>query len=147
MTIEMRIIRRLFLLTIFVFSLLGACDPDGNPDDELVPTLSSLQSEVFTPRCDFASCHGGTTRAGGLALSEGMTHAELVDVGASNQAASDAGLIRVIPGDAANSFLMQKLSASLPPEYGEVMPPGSGGIEEDVLLAVEEWIARGAPDN
>lgn len=50
----------------------------------------------------------------------------------------------VIPGDAENSFLVQKLLGTQ--EIGGIMPPGGPLPDEDIQLIID-WIDAGAPDN
>src|SRR5262249_53148631 len=75
-------------------------------------TFATLQRKICTPSCATASCHGGGG-AGGLTLAPGAAYANLVGVSPANQAARDAGLLRVAPGDPTRSFLLRKLEGQL----------------------------------
>ena len=124
-----------------------ACQAEDDSAGGLAPRLSSIQEDVFTPRCNFPSCHGDSNAAGGLVLEEGASHGQLVGVSAANRSASDAGLVRVVAGDPESSFLVQKLRLPVQMGYGDVMPPGSDGLEDEVVAVIEEWIDRGAIDD
>lgn len=50
----------------------------------------------------------------------------------------------VIPGDAENSLLAQKIAGTH--EKGAIMPP-SGKMPEAEIQVILDWIATGAPDN
>ena len=99
------------LLPLFVVGV-AACGSDSpvaptpttptTPADTLMPTLSSIQSLVFTPRC--VMHHGPDEAEAGLDLSVGLSFANLVNV-PSTQVALD----RVTPNDAENSYLIHKL--------------------------------------
>ncbi|MGH8186262.1 MAG: hypothetical protein ACREUC_06840, partial [Steroidobacteraceae bacterium] len=92
--------------------LLSACAGDGEGLDEngrpltgdtteppLLPQLSSIQSNVFTPSC--TSCHAGASAPLGLRLEEGVSFAMLVNV----QSTEVPSLARVAPGNPDGSYL------------------------------------------
>lgn len=102
-------------------------------------TLAQLQSSIFTPRC--ASCHtgGGSSLPGSMNLSsESATRAALVGV-ASEEAPS---LLRVAPGDPANSYLIHKLEGTQ--SSGSRMPLGGPFLDQATIDSVKEWIQAGA---
>ena len=97
---------------------------------------TAIQQEIFNPTC--AQCHGlSTTPAAGLYLTEGQSHASLVD-----QPATSVEGIRVIPGNADGSVLHQ------------VIHPGNEldlGFSHDGMITssaelrlIDEWINYGA---
>ncbi|MDE2658936.1 MAG: hypothetical protein OXI45_01870 [Acidobacteriota bacterium] len=105
-------------------------------EETLMPTLSSIQTLVFDPRC--VAHHGGDTVQAGLDLSEGMSHAALVNV-PSTQTALDL----VEPGDAENSYLVHKLEG----RAGIVrdrMPPIGDPLTAEEIEAIRDWINAGA---
>src|SRR5262249_9914452 len=55
--------------------------------------------------------------------------------------AQKANLLRVKPGDPANSFLIRKLRGQGP---GLPMPQSGGPLPESLILMISDWIARGA---
>src|SRR5205814_6809540 len=73
--------------------------------------------KVFNRSCASATCHGAAA-SGGLVLSRGTAYANLVGVPAANEAARDAGGMRVVPGDPDRSFLLDKLEGRLTRDEG-----------------------------
>src|SRR5216684_4538225 len=71
----------------------------------LQPTLASIQDNVFTVTCAVPGCHGGVGAQQGLRLDPGFSAGNLICV----HSPRDSALIRVIPGDADDSFIIQKL--------------------------------------
>ena len=113
---------------------------DGcSPDD----TFSEIQNRIFTPSCALASCHGPFAQ-GGLDLQTAASFPELINVPAENAAAQAAGKLRVVPGDAAASFLSQKLRGLLEPGEGGQMPV-IGTLSAVELDLIDAWIDAGAP--
>lgn len=104
-------------------------------------TLSQLQAEVFTPRCSFCHTGGGSALPGAMNLTDGNAFANLVNV-ASRES---TGLMRVAPGDAANSYLVRKLEGTN--NVGARMPLGGPYLDADTLARIKSWIASGAPNN
>lgn len=102
-----------------------------------MPTLASIQAMVFEPRC--VAHHGGDAVQAGLDLSDGMSHAALVNV-PSTQTALDL----VEPGDAENSYLVHKLEGR-PGIVRDRMPPIGDPLTEEEIAVIRDWIAAGAP--
>lgn len=118
---------------------------DTAPACNVAPTLASLEATYFANSCTFSSCHG-TKKQGGLSLLPGKAWASLVNVPAQNPGAG--GRLRVVPGDAAGSFLVHKVRGPKPGE-GDLMPPGETVPFDEAcgIAALEAWIAAGAkPD-
>jgi hypothetical protein len=108
------------------------------------PTLLSLQTTVFGPRC--SGCHTGPTSNNVANLPAAMdltsassTFASLVGV-ASLEAPS---VQRVQAGDPANSYLVQKIegAASI---VGQRMPLGGPFLDQPTIDAIRLWISAGA---
>lgn len=114
---------------------LAGCEvtPNGGTD------FTSIRDEVLLPSCAFSSCHGGTN-AGGLVLDEAGAYDALVGV---ESTAADATL--VVPGDAAASYLMQKLDGDAGIE-GDPMPP-SGLLDARTVERIRVWIDDGAAND
>jgi mono/diheme cytochrome c family protein len=104
-------------------------------------TLSQLQADVFTPRCSGCHSGAGTSLPGVLNLTGGSSFSNLVNVAARQ----NPGLVRVAPGDAANSYLVRKLEGSN--TTGSRMPLGGPYLDADTLARIKSWIASGAPNN
>jgi mono/diheme cytochrome c family protein len=107
------------------------------------PTLTQLQSSIFTPRC--SSCHTGSggSLPGVMNLSSAAaTHAALVGVASLEQPT----VLRVVTGDAANSYVVHKLegAASI---SGARMPLGGPFLDQATIDQVKAWINAGAQNN
>jgi len=135
--------RRFALVTILCAVLAAGCDESlesvAGPTPNLTPTFASIQRDIFQasdssgrPSC--TSCHnpnGGAFRAVGLDLStEG--YASLVGV-ASRQRPN---VLRVAPGDPANSYLIQKIEAQA--DIVGVRMPQRGPFLTDGQIAIIE---------
>ena len=105
----------------------------------LAPTLASIQVNVFSVNCALAGCHGGATVQQGLSLDPGFSAGNLIDV-ASPQ---NATLIRVIPGNADGSFLIQKIEGTQ--TVGVRMPEGGPYLPQATIDVIRQWIQNGAP--
>jgi len=116
-------------------------DPSGRPvssggDGTLTADFASIQANVFTPIC--TACHVGANAPQGLRLDAANSYGALVGVASSEQ----PGLLRVKPGDAAASYLIQKLEGSA--ATGARMPLGQPALPDSTILVIREWIASGA---
>lgn len=105
----------------------------------LAPTLASIQSNVFTPSCAIAGCHGGAGAQQGLRLDAGFSAANLINVPGTQ----DAALIRVIPGNPNASFLIHKLEGTQ--AVGVRMPAFSPPLAQVTIDVIRQWIQNGAP--
>ena len=125
--------------------ILAACggssesptSPSPTPSP-VTATLSSIQNEIFTPRC--ASCHGALA-PGGLDLRAANAFANLV-----NSPSTQTTLMRVAPGDPDASYLVHKLDgrSSI---VGSRMPQGGPFLSTTEINVVRAWITAGAPNN
>ena len=134
------------LLVVVAGLALSACDEKlsdlTGPTPNLQPTFSSIQSEIFTPRC--AGCHTDIGRPApmGLVLLDGRAHGNLVGVGARGR----AGLIRVVPGDPENSYLIHKVEGR-GGISGQRMPFNGTPLTDGQILVIKRWIETGAANN
>jgi hypothetical protein len=130
--------------------LLSACAGDGEGLDEngrplteggteppLLPQLSSIQSEVFTPIC--TTCHAGASAPLGLRLEEGVSFAMLVNV----QSVQAPSLARVTPGDPDASYLIHKIEGTA--AVGGRMPLNGPPLPAETIAVIRQWITDGAP--
>jgi uncharacterized protein (TIGR03118 family) len=133
-----------------------ATDLDGNvgssspvtvmiANTAVAATLTQIQANVFTPIC--SGCHNGSQPASGpLPASQNLTAgnsiASLVNVASHEQPA----VLRVKPGDPANSYLIQKLEGT-PGITGERMPFGGPYLDQATIDQIKSWIQAGAPNN
>ena len=102
----------------------------------LTPDFASIQANVFTPIC--TQCHVGANAPQGLRLDSANSYGALVGVASSEQ----PGLLRVKPGDAAASYLIQKLEGKA--AVGARMPLGQPALPSATILVIRTWIASGA---
>jgi hypothetical protein len=105
-----------------------------------------IQKKIFDTTCATQFCHGASAASAGLDLSEGAAYTNLVNVPAANEAAKAAGLVRVLPSDPADSFLLQKLSGTLGAGEGVPMPLVGGPLPASDIDTIRRWIAAGAPE-
>lgn len=83
----------------------------------------------------------GRTPAGGLVLIEGRSHSAIVGV----PSRARAGAVLVVPGDAANSYLLNKLSGV--DITGQRMPRGGPFLSDGQIRIIRRWIELGADNN
>ncbi len=108
-------------------------------------TLSFLQAKVFTPIC--SGCHNGSVATSGALpasqnLTAGNTYANIVGV-TSHELPS---LMRVKPGDPANSYLVQKVEGAAGIS-GVRMPAGGTPLDQVTIDQIKSWVAAGAANN
>ena len=141
----LRSLRRGLLVAVAGVAL-SACDEKlsdlTGPTPNLQPTFSSIQSEIFTPRC--AGCHTDVGRPApmGLVLVDGRAYGNLVGVPARGR----TGLVRVVPGDPENSYLIHKVEGR-GGISGQRMPFNGTPLTDGQILVMRRWIELGAPNN
>ena len=117
------------------------------PTPNLVPTFTSIQTEIFNQtdssgRAACIQCHTNVGRnpAGGLNLTSGNSYAALVGVSSVER----PGVLRVVAGDPANSYLIHKLEGT-PGIVGRRMPfIGPPFLTDGQVLVIRRWIELGA---
>lgn len=119
-------------------------NPGGNPGNPTTPTVKTDPSfagdivPLFTSNgCTASGCHGPPVQAG-LTLSS-SPWASLVNV-----ASTQTGEMRVIPGNANDSYLIKKLEGRA--SQGDRMPVG-GQLTSTDLTNIKNWINQGAKNN
>jgi hypothetical protein len=137
--------------------------------DTLDPTFTNVYASVIAQRC--VSCHqpgkSGVT-VGNLDMStQPLAYAALVGVPAMGTSAGTAGvtcgslgagqtdgaamLLRVAPGDPADSLVVNKVTSKIAgttAECGSPMPAGGGApITQAQANLIEAWIQAGAPND
>ena len=143
------------VLLVGLGSFAVACDEKlsdlAGPSPNLEPTFSSVQREIFEARdaagrAACTECHtdaGGRTPSGGLNLRHEVAYAALVGVASRGK----TGAVRVIAGDADNSYMIQKLEGRSG-IVGERMPRTGGPfLTEGQMTILKRWIATGANNN
>jgi len=148
--------RRLWIVLLVAFAwFAAACDEKladiAGPSPNLQPTFASIQHEIFettdeSGRAACTNCHtdvGGRTPSGGLNLRHEVAYAALVGVASRGK----TGAVRVIAGDADNSYVIQKLEGRSG-IVGERMPRTGGPfLTEGQMTILKRWIATGANNN
>ena len=102
-------------------------------------TLSEVQSQVFDASC--TGCHSGSSPSQGLNLSEGAAYGNTVNVPSTEV----PSLNLIEPGDADNSYLMQKLEGTA--QSGVRMPYGGPYLSSTLQQLVRDWIDAGAQNS
>ncbi|HVL01543.1 MAG TPA: CHRD domain-containing protein [Dongiaceae bacterium] len=106
----------------------------------LQPTLSSIQTNIFTPICSV--CHTGSgTAPAGLRLNDTNAFNLLVNVNSSQV----PSLKRVLPGDPDDSYIIQKLEGTA--AVGQRMPAGGPYLSQSEINVIRQWISNGALNN
>jgi hypothetical protein len=78
----------------------------------------------------------------GQNLSAATAYANIVNV----PSAEEPSLLRVKPGDAAHSYLYQKITGALG-IVGSMMPLSGGPLSANDMALIQQWINAGAPNN
>ncbi|NNC76519.1 MAG: hypothetical protein HKN77_01070, partial [Woeseiaceae bacterium] len=110
----------------------------------LEPNLDSIQAIIFDSNC--ASCHSGPTSnslPSGMDLStaDASYDALLGPAGAGVPSIQQPTIMRVMPNDPDNSYLIQKLEGTA--ATGNVMPP-TGALDAADIAEIRQWIMDGA---
>jgi len=135
------------LVLDYLYSLAHAIavpDPCPTPNPDSGPTVVNFAAHVapfFTASC---SCHTAGAVSGGLSLSPGVAHANLV-----NKPSTQSPLVRVKPGMPDMSYLVHKLKNThlAPPANGSgaCMPYNSwSSVPASSVTVIEKWILQGA---
>ena len=156
-------------LALAVCGLLPACSNDnaGGVEDASTcpapyvppasfdpssPTVSFTASvfPIVSTSCAFSSCHGSLgAPPGGLYLGgdPASVYDDIVNVASTEY----PSMVRVKPGDPANSYLLHRidgdacnLSGCTSTACAELMPQGGPQLPQAELLSVRAWIAQGA---
>lgn len=141
------------LTLITALSMIGCDEKLSNltgPTPNLQPTLSSIQRDIFeasdsSGRTPCVQCHTNVGRnpSGGLVLLSGASYSTLVGVGSLQK----PGAVRVIAGDPANSYLIQKLEGAAGIN-GRRMPfNGPPYLTDGQILVIKRWIELGAKND
>ena len=103
----------------------------------LAADFDAIQANVFTPICSV--CHAGATAPQGLMLDAAHSYNLLVNVPSTEV----PGILRVKPGDPANSYIIQKLEGHA--AVGGQMPLGETPLPATTIAFIAQWITDGAP--
>jgi hypothetical protein len=122
------------LVDTFVDDAVAALDPPVSFATDVQP--------IFSTNCATSGCHSGSFPPGDLNLEPGQAYGNIVNVASSEVPA----LSRVLPGDASNSYLYQKITDAMG-IVNQPMPFGSYPMPQPNIDAIESWIDQGALDN
>jgi uncharacterized protein YjdB len=108
--------------------------------NQLNVSFSTQVQPIFTTSCARAGCHTTPSPQENMNLSAGNAYAAIVNV-PSNQVA----LMRVLPGDPDNSYLVQKIQGGA----GITRMPADGPpfLTAGQIQLIRDWIAAGAQNN
>lgn len=105
-------------------------------------TLSAIQAAIFSPRCAVAGCHVPDGIGPMPLRSANESFANLVNTPSIQR----TNLRRVQPGNAANSYLIQKLEGTAG-IFGTRMPQGGPFLSSEQIDLIRQWINEGAENN
>src|SRR5262245_14195753 len=140
--LEWRRARARHCVVPLVFCTLTACGSgdgfigSGGVVGPLEPNFNSIQANVFDQYCEH--CHSGANAPVGLRLDAANSYASLVGVPSGER----NNLLRVAPGNANNSYLIQKLEGTA--GIGERMPAGLPALPQSDINVIRQWIGDGA---
>ena len=116
------------------FCATGCDGVSVSPDAPANAVNAAQVKTLLVSTCATSGCHIPASSAGGLAISnDNQWFTDLV-----NEPATASGEIRVIPGNAADSYLIKKLRGA--PGTGPQMPFGGTPLAESQIEMVENWI-------
>jgi hypothetical protein len=122
----------------------GGCDPRVF----FTGTYDRIQNQIFDRSCALSGCHDSQTHQNGLILEPGASYTNLFGVMPFNQAASDAGWKRVMPGDPTTSYVFRKITGDLPDStFGVRMPFHRAALDPHLIDVIMLWIQSGAPQD
>jgi len=133
----------IFIATI-ILTTVGCEHDQAMAPVALQPTLSSIQTNIFTPKCVNRGCHNPNGGGAPMSLQTGQSYGAMINV----QSGTYAGRLRVNPGNAANSVLYLKVvgDASVG-GAGTRMPLGFPALSAAEVSAIQTWINNGAQNN
>jgi hypothetical protein len=129
---------------LLCLSSLAGCAGDGPPPAATSSAYDAIQQQIFNVHCLAAGCHNSVSQAGTLVLEAGVSYGNLVNVVPDNPSARQEGLLRVVPFDPSQSFLVIKLQGP-PPDQGSRMPQGQAPLSSAQIDQITNWILAGAP--
>jgi hypothetical protein len=133
--------------------MAGMAGAGGSAGPTGAPTFTAIYKEIFTVgavgNCMFAACHGAPPDPalnGALTIMVGMQQEAYMNLVNVTSTGTKCGMGRklVIPGDSANSLLIQKFSDT--PPCGDKMPIGRP-LTAAQVKQIADWIDMGAMNN
>lgn len=159
--------KNLFYTSLALMFLLAACKKSGsdNPYDEWKDagrdpvvadkpvdpnTIQGLHKNIFKPTCSNSGCHDGNFEPDFRSV-ESSYNSLINRLSTNTDPGNPQFGTRVVPGDAARSMLLHRLSVFIPGSQG-VMPlsvdPGSDwpAKKAEYIQNISNWINDGAKD-
>jgi len=146
--------RARWVLVLLVLAPLACADLNINPEygsiQEVIldPSFRGDIMPVLRQTCGSSgACHGGANPQQGLKLDDdSLAYVTLVNVVSS--AVQAGNMLRVTPGDTANSFMYRVLSLNrtFRLDYYR-MPLTEYALPDETRLTIAHWILDGAPYN
>ena len=131
--------------------LLPACADFEAPEDPASglpnvvvadPSFSRDVQPILTARCATGGCHSAASRQSGLDLTPAASYDALVN---QISVSSSERLLRVKPGDAANSWLVRRIEADpARREHLPRMPLAITPLTDNQIATIVNWINQGA---
>jgi hypothetical protein len=116
----------------------SSSSPTSPSSTTLGATFSSIQSQIFSPRC--FGCHGSARREQNLDL-QNNGHANLV-----NRQSTQVSLLLVSPGNPDQSYLVHKIDGRAGIQ-GVRMPQLAAALSATEIATIRQWIQNGAPND
>jgi len=132
----------------------SACDEKlssiAGPTPSLEPTFASIQHDIFEStdsagRAACTNCHTNVGRnpSAGLNLAHDLAYDQIVNMASSRK----PGAVRIVPGDADNSYLVQKLEGKSGIVGNRMPNNGPPYLTDGQIMILRRWVAIGAPRN
>jgi hypothetical protein len=131
------------ILLLALIMVASSCKKRSSAVPETVkadPSFANDIQPIFTNNCALSGCHNSTAQQG-LILSQGQAYSNLVNVNSTQEQSR----MRVLPGDAANSYLVIKIEGNQ--TVGVRMPNGRSPLSSVQIQNIKNWIDRGAKNN
>src|SRR6185369_16261214 len=100
--------RRSAVAALLCAGALAGCAGDGPAASQGGGQFAAIQTNIFNVNCLSGGCHNAASRAGNLNLTAGVSYDQLVGHLADNPVAAEQGLVRVMPLEPDQSFLVIK---------------------------------------
>ncbi len=139
-------------IVLFIDLSIFYCGDGGNgipeipdiPETEISdPSFPDDIQPIFTSSCALSGCHNSAAQAE-LILLQGQAYANIVNVD-STQDTQQPVRKRVLPADAANSYLVIKIEGNQ--TVGDRMPQGRSPLSSVRINNIKNWVNRGAKNN
>lgn len=120
-------------------------DAGANADAGAAPIAPTFRQVYTIIAADCSPCHTAENDGDLDMSSRQLAFENLVNEGASGSACAGGGRVRVVPGDAEESLLVQKLEGTQ--DCGGRMPRGRTALPTASIDVIKEWIEAGAKDD